>query len=49
MLAPLAVPVSVEDVAKVALAAALGKEEVVSRNSPIFDDVEILSISALLK
>lgn len=49
MLAPLAIPVSVEDVAKVALAAALGKEEVVSRDSPILSDADILSISTLLK
>lgn len=49
MLAPLAIPVSVEDVARVALAAALAKEEVVSRDSPILSDADILSISTLLK
>ena len=49
MLAPLAIPVSVEDVARVALAAALGKEEVVSRDSSILSDADILSISTLLK
>jgi len=49
MLAPLAIPVSVEDVAGVALAAALGNKEVVSRDSPILSDADILSISSRLK
>lgn len=50
MLAPLAIPVSVEDVARVALAAAIGKDEVLlTRDSAILSDEDILSISAQLK